>query len=87
VTFPSTARASTTNIVSLMTYRTWIHVLVVAVMIAAATLVIANVYSFSGHKLTLLLLNAMWIVGLAGTVASLVAIIVLSYRRHRRPRA
>lgn len=70
-----------------MTLRTWVYALVVAVIIAAAVIVIANVYNFSGNKLALLLLNAMWIFGLVGTVTSLVAIIVLSSRRHRRPRA
>ncbi|WP_129587875.1 hypothetical protein [Rathayibacter oskolensis] len=70
-----------------MTFRIWTYVLVFAVISATAALVIANVYSFSGSELVLLLLNTMWIVGLAGTVASLVAIFVLNYRRHRRPRA
>lgn len=68
-----------------MRIRSWLYVLVAAAALTIAALVIAHVYNYFGSKLALLVTNGMWVVGSAGVLVSLVAIVFLRLRRRYRP--
>ncbi|WP_152631189.1 hypothetical protein [Agreia bicolorata] len=68
-----------------MRARSWLYVLVAAAATATAALVIAHVYNYFGSKLALLVTNGIWILGSAGMLVSLVAIVFLRFRRQHRP--
>lgn len=69
-----------------MKFRSWLCLLVAAVVLAAAALVIANVYHHFGSRAVALVVNGLWVVGSAGALVSLVALIILGLKHRRQPR-